>query len=100
MDTKQLQKNGTKADAIQNIIMENRKKISVSGVDDIESFNERQIILYTCCGVIIIDGNSMHISKLSVENGETVITGNIDSVVYHDNYGKKDKGSLFARLLR
>lgn len=100
MDTRQSQKNSSKIETVQNIIMENRKKISVSGIEDIESFNEQQIVLYSCCGVIIIEGNSMHISKLSVENGETVITGNIDSVVYHDNYGKKEKTSFFARLLR
>ena len=100
MDTRQTQKAVSKTDVIQNIIMENRKKNSVSGIEDIESFNEQQIILYSCCGVIIIEGNGMHISKLSVENGETVITGNIDSVVYHDNYGKKEKTNFFARLLR
>ena len=100
MDTRQTQKAVSKTDVIQNIIMENRKKISISGIEDIESFNEQQIVLYSSCGVIIIEGNSMHISKLSVENGERFITGNIDSVVYHDNYGKKEKTSFFARLLR
>ena len=100
MDTRQSPKTASKTDIIQNIIMENRKKISVSGVEDIESFNAQQIILYTCCGVVIIEGHNMHISKLSIDNGETAITGDIDSIVYHDSYGKKGKSGLLSRLLR
>ena len=100
MDSKQPQKISTKTDSVHNIIMENRKKISVSGVEDIESFNEQQIILYTNCGVVIIDGENMHISKLSIENGETLVNGDIDAVTYHDNYGKKNKPGLLSRLLR
>ena len=100
MDTKQPTKTASKTDLPQNIIIENRQKISVSGVEDIESFNEQQIVLYTNCGVLVIDGHNMHISKLSIENGETFITGDIDSVVYHDSYGKKNKQSLLSKLLR
>lgn len=99
METKQTVKT-IKADVIQNVIMENRKKISISGVEDIESFNEEHIILYTLCGVVIIDGHNMHISKLSIDNGETSITGEIDSIVYHDNYGRKGKSGFWSKLLK
>jgi sporulation protein YabP len=81
-------------------IMENRRKISVSGVEDIESFNEEQIILYTCNGVLIISGSGMHISKLSIDNGETTINGEFNSLIYNDTYGKKDKSGILARLFR
>ena len=100
MDTRQTQKQVSKSDVIHNVIMENRKKISVSGVEDIESFNEEQIILYTCGGVLIIQGSGMHISKLSIDNGETAITGEFSALTYHDNYGKKDKSGILAKLFR
>ena len=100
MDTRPTQKSVTKTDCINNVIMENRKKISVSGVEDIESFNEEQIILYTCNGVLIINGNGMHISKLSIDNGETTITGEFNALTYNDAYGKKDKSGILSRLFR
>ena len=100
MENRQTPKTTSKADSIHNVIMENRKKISVSGVEDIESFNEEQIILYTCHGVLVITGSSMHISKLSIDNGETTITGEFSALTYNDSYGKKDKSSILARLFR
>lgn len=100
MDSRPTQKNTAKTECINNVIMENRRKISVSGVEDIESFNEEQIILYTCNGVLIISGGGMHISKLSIDNGETTITGEFNSLIYNDTYGKKDKSGILARLFR
>ncbi len=100
MDTRPTQKTTARTESIHNIIMENRKKISVSGVEDIESFNEEQIILYTCNGVLIINGNGMHISKLSIDNGETTVTGEFNALTYNDAYGKKDKAGILARLFR
>lgn len=100
MDTRPTPKTTARPECINNVIMENRRKISVSGVEDIESFNEEQIILYTCNGVLIINGRGMHISKLSIDNGETTITGEFNSLTYNDAYGKKDKAGILARLLR
>ncbi len=100
METRQAQKIASKTECIHNVIMENRKKISVSGVEDIESFNEEQIILYTCHGVLIITGSGMHISKLSIDNGETTVTGEFSALTYNDSYGKKDKSGILARLFR
>ena len=100
MENRQTAKVPTKTECIHNVIMENRHKISVSGVEDIESFNEEQIILYTCNGVLIINGSGMHISKLSIDNGETTITGEFNALTYNDTYGKKGKSSMLARLFR
>lgn len=100
MDTMPSAKNQTKADYMHNLIMENRKKITISGVEDIESFNEEQIVLYTYNSVLIISGTGMHISKLSIDNGETVITGEFCSMTYNDNFGKKDKSGLLAKLFK
>ncbi|MBQ8525318.1 MAG: sporulation protein YabP [Clostridia bacterium] len=97
MESKQLSK---KADCLHNIIMESRKKISVSGVEDVESFNEEEIILHTGMGVLIIRGCELHISKLSVDSGETVITGDISCLDYPENFGKSRSAGFLSRLLR
>ncbi len=66
----------------QNIILEGRKKLLVSGVCDIDSFNDIQINAITNLGGLVIKGSELHISKLSVEKGELEVQGKVDSLVY------------------
>lgn len=97
METKHI---SGRSELLHNVIMEGRKKISVSGVEDVESFNEEEIVLHTGMGVMIIHGEELHISKLSVDSGETVITGEINSIEYPANAGKSKGAGFLNRLLR
>ncbi len=83
---------------VQNIIIENRAKISISGVNDVDSFDECDIILQTSMGTLSVKGENLHINKFNVETGELIIDGDIDEVVYHNDgsYGKK--GSFFSKM--
>lgn len=85
----------------QNLIMENREKITVSGVLDVESFDEESIILYTELGVLFIKGEELHINKLNIDSGELNIEGNIYSCTYTDEDRVKGKGlSFFSKMFR
>ena len=86
-------------DTTHNIIMENRRKLSVSGVEDVESFDEDSIILYTHAGLMTIKGCDLHINKLSVETGEVAIEGEISSVTYSDDEMSKGHGAGFLSKL-
>lgn len=90
---------GQHPNTVHNIIMENRHKLSVSGVCDVESFNEEEIVLHTEMGALIVKGSQLHINKLSVEIGEVTLEGNIDSLQYADI--RKNKGAgLLTRLFK
>ena len=90
-----------KSDFIHNIIMENRKKVSVSGVDDVESFNEEEIVLHTeNQGILILKGAGLHINKLNVDSGDVNITGEIDSMEYAAVSLKTKGPGLFGRMFR
>jgi sporulation protein YabP len=67
-----------------NIIIENRKHISLSGVTDVDAFGEDSVMLYTTAGELVIRGSELHVENLSVESGELDISGNISSLVYGD----------------
>lgn len=67
-----------------SIIAENRNKLSISGVTDVDSFDENTVLLYTTMGELTIKGSSLHVSDLSVESGEMNIEGNIDAIIYGD----------------
>lgn len=97
MDSRQL---SGKNDCVHNVIMESRKKISVSGVEDVESFNEEEIILHTCMGVMILKGRELHISKLSVDSGEASVSGEIVSIDYPENFGRSKGAGFLSRVFR
>lgn len=83
----------------QNIILEGRKKLSVSGVEDIDSFDESSAVIFTNLGLIEVKGSEIHMNKLSLESGEIVLEGNFDSVVYPDGNPQKSKKKFLARIL-
>ena len=78
-----------------NIILEDRQKLSVTGVSDVESFDEQRIILETAKGTLIIRGSELHIDKLSLDTGELTVTGQISDLGYEDTVSG---GSIWSRL--
>ena len=82
-----------------NLILENREKLSLSGVLDVESFDEESIILHTDMGILIIKGDELHINKLNIDSSEIIIEGSINSCNYADASGYGAKGiGLFGKL--
>ncbi|MBQ7653857.1 MAG: sporulation protein YabP [Clostridia bacterium] len=82
----------------QNLVLEDRKRLSVSGVKDVDSFDEESMIVYTELGELTVRGNDLHINNLSVQTGELVIEGSIYALVYTDDSPKKE--SFFGRIFR
>lgn len=80
-----------------NVIIEDRERVSVSGVEDVDSFDEKQIILRTSKGILILRGTDLHIDKLSLETGEMAVTGLITDIGYEET---APGGSLWSRLFR
>ena len=83
---------------VHNLIMEGRKKLSVSGVEDVESFNETEIILHTNMGVLVVEGDKLHINKLTIDNGEVLIDGELSCVRY--TYESETPGGFLKRLFK
>lgn len=81
-----------------NIIMEDRKKLSVSGVTDIDSFDEQTIIAITDLGELTIRGWNLHITRLNLEQSELMVDGDISSLTYTDVRPKAQ--GFFSKVLR
>lgn len=88
----------TPAKPQHNVIIENREKISISGVEDVESFDEESMIIHTQMGVITLRGADLHLGKFSVDTGELTIEGELDEIVYSDDGGPVKKGGFFGRV--
>ena len=81
------------------IILDNRKNLSVSGVENIESFDDNTIILITSMGELTIRGTELHITKSNVETGELIMDGSITDLIYTERVPKKEtSGKLFWLL--
>lgn len=67
-----------------HVIMEDRAKLSVTGVEDVISFDENEIITRTGQGNLIIRGTGLHIGKLTLDSGEVSIDGLVRELCYED----------------
>ena len=93
------EENRPRAEAAHHIILEEREQLSVSGVEEVESFDENTIVMLTNRGTLIVRGEELHIEKLSLDGGDLKVEGTIDSLTYED-WGGDWAGGLFARLFR
>ena len=83
-----------------NVIMEDRKIVTVSGVADIDSFDESLVILFTELGEMTVKGSNLHISKLNIDTGELTMDGEISAIFYNENTPKKSSGGIFSKVFK
>ena len=82
--------------------MTGRKKCDLTGVKDVLSFDIHEILLETEQGMLMIKGDDLHVSRLTLEKGEVDIDGRLDSFTYSDSsvpVGQK-ANSILGRLFR
>lgn len=79
-----------------SIILENREKLSVSGVEQVHNFNSETIVVETVAGVLTVKGEDLDVNKLSIEDGNVSISGMVYSINYSDreSFGTKGAGFL------
>lgn len=73
-----------------------RERLTVTGVEDVERFDETSIVMSTSAGMLVISGEELHIGKLALDGGELHVDGRIDSVTYEED--TQGRGGLFSRL--
>lgn len=80
-------------------ILENRKTLLLTGITEVDSFDERTVSLYSQLGELIIRGNNLRVNALNVETGDLSVEGDIWAICY----GEKDKKkplSFLGKLFR
>ena len=78
--------------------LEDRKKLTVSGVEEVESFDEGEIVMRTSLGTLTVSGEDLSVSRLSVETGDVDIQGRILGLEYEEETG--GRRGLLGRLFR
>lgn len=84
-----------------SVILENRERGKLTGVQDIHSFNENEILLVTNAGKVLIKGEQLHVMGLDLVKGEAEIEGKVNSVSYLTKKAQKKEEPLlkFLRIL-
>lgn len=79
------------------IILENRSKLSVSGVIDVSGFDEETVVMETEMGILTVKGKDLKVQNFAVETGSLTVEGTVAAVVYTDN---RQKRSAVSRLFK
>ena len=86
--------------ALQNLILENREKLSISGVSDVLSFDDQIIIIETNLGLLTVKGENIRINKLSIDTNDVIVEGNINSLVYSNSDLQKKGGNILNKIFK
>ncbi len=93
--------NNVNSTIMQNLVLENREKLSISGVNDVLSFDDQIVILETQLGLLTIKGENLRINKLSIDSEEVVIEGEINNLAYSEkDIERKGSSSFLGKIFK
>lgn len=93
-------KNNINSTIMQNIVLENREKLSISGVNDVLSFDDQIVILETQLGLLTVKGENLRINKLSIDSEEVVIEGEINNLTYSEKDMDRKSSSFLGKIFK
>ena len=84
-----------------NIVLENREKLTLTGIKDVFNFDDQLIIIETELGILSIKGNNLRINKLNIDTSDFTVEGKIDSLVYsNSNINNKKDNNIFSKIFK
>jgi sporulation protein YabP len=81
-----------------NFLLENREKMSITGVLDVDIFNPDMVVVQTEMGMLTVKGIDLHINKLNLESSELCVEGEISSCTYSDK--NVSSGNFFGKIFK
>lgn len=81
-----------------NITLKDRSNLVISGVEHIYSFNDKKVEVRTCAGEMVIEGEGLDMSKLSLDENVISIDGTVNAIVYSKE--RKPQESLFKKVFK
>ena len=85
---------------IQNIVLENREKLNITGVLDVLSFDDQIVILETELGLLTVKGENLRINKLSLDTSEVIIDGTIYQLAYSEKDSIEKGGGILGKIFK
>ena len=82
--------------AAHSLTIDERARTLITGVEDVECFNEEIAVITTCMGAITISGAGLKVSQLNLEQGTVALEGRIDAL----EYGAARRGGFLSRMFK
>ena len=79
------------------LMLDHRKKLAITGAEDVSGFNEETVSVKTTAGTLIVKGSGLHIDRLNLETGDVTVEGTVNSLQY---IGGERQRSGLSRLFR
>ena len=92
--------NSVLTNEIQNIVLENREKLNVSGVKDVLSFDDQMIIVQTTLGLLTIKGENLRVNKLNIDTSDFTVDVKISSLTYSNSEKFKEHTSFLGKIFK
>jgi len=93
-------KKNNNSNIIQNLVLENRERLNVSGVLDVLSFDDQIIIIETELGLLTVKGENLRINKLSIDTSEVIVEGEIFNLLYSENNIESKQSSFLGKIFK
>ncbi len=97
LDEKNSYKN---TEVVQNLILENRQKLNISGVVDVISFDDQVVMVETELGLLTVKGENIRINKLSLDTSEVIVEGDISYLAYSEKTVDKSKSNIISKIFK
>ena len=78
--------------------LDGRERLLVTGVEEVERFDEEEIVMATTAGTLVVGGTGLHIGKLNLDGGELHVDGSIHTLLYEDRSPGGQGGGFLRRL--
>ena len=85
---------------VQNLMLENRNRLNISGVLDVLSFDDQIIIVETELGMLTVKGDNLRINKLSIDTSEVIVEGEVSYLAYSEANQNKSSGGLLGKIFK
>ena len=83
-----------------DVILKGRKQLDITGVKQVESFDNEEFLLETVMGFLSVRGQNLHMKNLNVEQGLVSIEGKVHDMVYLDQSGQDKSKGFFGKLFK
>lgn len=88
-----------KSERQHDLVLKGRKDLTLSGVEKVDTFDDRQVVVITSLGRLAVEGQNLHIRHLDLEGGDLILDGDVESLVYREGRSKRGQG-LIGRITR
>ena len=78
------------------LTLDGRSRLNLTGVTEVESFDEGMVVLHTTRGTLVVRGDGLHLQMLSLDGGQVHVDGTVNSLTYEDS--TPNSGGFFSRL--